>query len=77
MSEITLPKREAAGLAATFKHARYVIGENPVTGFAFGLFVIIVIAAVLGPYLVPYDPLASNTPMALKPPSREIGRAHV
>jgi peptide/nickel transport system permease protein len=70
MSEITLPKGEASGLAATLKHARYVIGENPVTGFAFGLFVIIVIAAVLGPYIVPYDPLASNTAMALKPPSR-------
>jgi peptide/nickel transport system permease protein len=70
MSEITLPKGEASGLAATLKHARYVIGENPVTGFAFGLFVIIVVAAVLGPYIVPYDPLASNTAMSLKPPSR-------
>jgi peptide/nickel transport system permease protein len=70
MSEITLPKPEASGLAATLKHARYVIGENPVTGFAFGLFVIIVVAAVLGPYIVPYDPLASNTAMSLKPPSR-------
>ena len=72
MSEITLPKPEApaSGLAATLKHARYVIGENPVTGFAFGLFVLIVFAAVLGPHIVPYDPLASNTAMALKPPSR-------
>ena len=70
MSEITLSKAEASGITATLKHARYVIGENPVTGFAFGLFVIIVIAAVLGPSIVPYDPLASNTAMALKPPSR-------
>ena len=70
MSEITLPKHEASGLTATLKHARYVIGENPVTGFAFGLFVLIVIAAVLGPHIVPYDPLASNTAMSLKPPSR-------
>ena len=73
MSEITLSKESAAqssGIAATLKHARYVIGENPVTGFAFGLFVLIVIAAVLGPYIVPYDPLASNTAMSLKPPSR-------
>jgi peptide/nickel transport system permease protein len=72
MSEITLPKPEtpASGLTATLKHARYVIGENPVTGFAFGLFVLIVFAAVLGPHIVPYDPLASNTAMALKPPSR-------
>ena len=72
MSEIALPKAEAhaSGIAATLKHARYVIGENPVTGFAFALFVLIVFAAVLGPYIVPYDPLASNTAMSLKPPSR-------
>ena len=72
MSELTLPKQDAhaSGIAATFKHARYVIGENPVTGFAFGLFVVIVVAAVLGPHIVPYDPLASNTAMSLKPPSR-------
>ena len=55
---------------ATLKHARYVIGENPVTGFAFALFVLIVIAALLGPYIVPYDPLASDTVAALKGPSR-------
>src|SRR5438552_11758023 len=72
MSELTLPKPDvhASGLAATLKHARYVIGENPVTGFAFGLFVLIVFAAVLGPHIVPYDPLASNTAMSLKAPSR-------
>jgi peptide/nickel transport system permease protein len=56
-------------LAATARHARYVIGENPVTGFAFALFMLIVIAALFGPYIVPYDPYASNTAMALKPPS--------
>jgi peptide/nickel transport system permease protein len=71
MSELTLPKEaQSSGLAATLKHARYVIGENPVTGFAFGLFVLIVFAAVLGPHIVPYDPLASDTAAALKGPSR-------
>jgi peptide/nickel transport system permease protein len=72
MSEIALPKPEvrASGIAATMKHARYVIGENPVTGFAFTLFVLIVIAAVLGPHIVPYDPPASDTAASLKPPSR-------
>jgi peptide/nickel transport system permease protein len=73
MSEITLSKESVAqssGIVATLKHARYVIGENPVTGFAFALFVLIVFAAVLGPYVVPYDPLVSNTAMSLKPPSR-------
>jgi peptide/nickel transport system permease protein len=58
-------------LVATARHARYVMGENPVTGFAFALFVLIVIAAAFGPYLVPYDPLASNTLVALKPPSAQ------
>jgi len=50
-------------------HARYVVAENPVTGLAFVLFVLIVAAALFGPSLVPYDPLASNTAAALQPPS--------
>jgi peptide/nickel transport system permease protein len=56
-------------LAATKRHARYVVGENPVTGLAFALFVLIVLVALVGPYLVPIDPLASDTVEALKPPS--------
>jgi peptide/nickel transport system permease protein len=52
-------------------HARYVVSENPVTGLSFGVFVLIVLAAILGPSLVPYDPLASNTASALQPPSTE------
>ena len=56
-------------LAATVRHARYVIGENPVTGLAFALFVLIVLLALVGPYLVPIDPLASDTVAALNPPS--------
>src|SRR5947209_13278011 len=55
--------------AATLRHARYVIGENPVTGLAFALFVLIVVVALIGPYLVPHDPLASDTAAALAPPS--------
>jgi peptide/nickel transport system permease protein len=56
-------------LAATMRHARYVVGENPVTGFSFALFVLIVLVALVGPYVVPIDPLASDTVEALKPPS--------
>lgn len=55
--------------ASALRHARYVLGENPVTAFAFGLFVLIVLAAIVGPSLVPYDPLASNTSRALQAPS--------
>jgi peptide/nickel transport system permease protein len=54
-----------------WRHARYVIAENPVTGLAFGLFILIALAALVGPYIVPYDPLASDTARALTPPSLE------
>ncbi|NEW87622.1 ABC transporter permease [Rhodopseudomonas sp. WA056] len=63
------PTARRSGLAETISHARYVLGGNRVTAFAFGLLVVIVLAALFGPYLVPYDPLASNTAQALKPPS--------
>ena len=60
---------QASGFKATLQHARYILGENPVTAFAFALLVLIIFAAVFGPSIVPYDPLASNTAQALKPPS--------
>jgi peptide/nickel transport system permease protein len=69
MTDIAAAPRPSSGMVALFRHARYVIGENPVTGFAFGLFVLIVIAAVLGPWIVPYDPLASDTSATLQAPS--------
>ena len=76
MTNIALPSERPAsetrhntGLGATLRHARYILGENAVTGFAFGLFLLIVLAALVGPYLVPYDPLASDTAAALKGPS--------
>jgi peptide/nickel transport system ATP-binding protein len=71
MSDIAVgkPEAHATGLAATVGHIRYVLGENRVTAFAFGLFALIVLAALIGPYVVPYDPLASNTAQALKAPS--------
>ena len=50
-------------------HARHVLGENPVTAFAFGLFVLLVAIAVLGPLIAPFDPLMSDTMAALQAPS--------
>src|SRR3977135_255006 len=58
-----------SGLTAIFEHTRYVLGENRVTAFAFGLLIVIVFAALFGPYVVPHDPLASDTSAARKPPS--------
>ncbi|MDB5631889.1 MAG: peptide transporter permease, partial [Tardiphaga sp.] len=63
------PAARTSGLAATLQHTRYILGENRVTAFAFGLLVLIVFAAVFGPYIVPYDPLASDTAQALTAPS--------
>lgn len=51
------------------KHFRYVMGENPVTVAAFSLFLLIVLMALLGPWLVPYDPLVTDASNALKPPT--------
>lgn len=61
--------RRPSALVATLKHARYVISDNPVTGLAFGMFLVLVVCALIGPFIVPHDPYASNTAMALKPPS--------
>src|SRR3974390_1838309 len=69
MTDIVVSPPRESSLAALTKHARYVLSENPVTGFAFALFVVIVLAAVFGPHIVPYDPLVSDTSQALKPPS--------
>src|SRR5438309_3636347 len=69
MTDLTATPRPSSGLAALSRHGRYVIAENRVTGFAFGLFLLIVLAAAFGPYIVPHDPLASDTVAALKPPS--------
>ena len=60
---------QKSGFAATLSHARYILGENLVTAFAFGLLIVILLAAIVGPYVVPYDPLSSDTAQALKAPS--------
>ncbi len=61
--------RPSSGLTATLQHARHVITENPVTGLAFALFLLLVMTAILGPSLVPYDPLATDSSASLRPPS--------
>lgn len=54
---------------STRAHIRHVLAENPVTLVAAGLFGLFVLLALVGPWIVPYDPLASNAAAALKPPS--------
>ena len=50
-------------------HTRHVLGENPVTAFAFGLFVLLFAIALFGPLIAPFDPLMSDTVAALQAPS--------
>ena len=49
--------------------ARYVMSENLLTCVAAVLFAGLMAGAICGPWLAPYDPLASNTLQALQAPS--------
>jgi peptide/nickel transport system permease protein len=72
MSTLAAPAAAATskpGQNSIWTHARYVVSENPVTGLAFGMFAVIAFCALVGPYVVPHDPLASDTVASLKPPS--------
>ena len=56
-------------MSATLRHAAWVLRGNPVPLLAgLGAFALLLIA-LIGPWLLPYDPVASNVPMALQPPS--------
>ncbi|MDT7950536.1 MAG: ABC transporter permease [Acetobacteraceae bacterium] len=52
-----------------FGHARYVLTQDPVTAASFTLFLLLLLAALIGPSVVPYEPLASDTAQALQPPN--------
>jgi len=69
MTDLAITSAPERSPSALYRQVRYVLGENPVTLVAFVLFVLIVLAAVFGPHIVPYDPLVSDTAEALKPPN--------
>lgn len=55
--------------AATLRHAAWILRGNPLTGIAAtGVFALVLIA-IFGPSIVPYDPVSSDVPQALQPPS--------
>lgn len=62
----TEPATKGPGLAT---HTLYVLRSNPITLLAFVLLALFVLAAVIGPYVVPHDPYQSDAANALKPPS--------
>ncbi|SFJ15799.1 peptide/nickel transport system permease protein [Albimonas pacifica] len=63
------PQAPPAKSKGALDHVIYVLKDNPVTLLAFAMFAVLMAAAVLGPALVPYDPLATNASEALQPPS--------
>ena len=56
-------------MSLSLNHARYVISENKVTFGAFALFFLLVLFALFGGVIAPYNPLASDASIALRPPS--------
>ncbi|MBX3535773.1 MAG: ABC transporter permease [Xanthobacteraceae bacterium] len=69
MKPVEAAPSQTSGLGAVLRQTKYVISENPITGFAFALFLLFAVAAIFGPWIVPYHPLATNTAIQLQPPS--------
>lgn len=72
----TIPHHELAKPAARpnaarslLQHALYVVTGNPLTAVAFGLFFMLLVLALFGPWIAPYDALASDTNATLQKPS--------
>jgi peptide/nickel transport system permease protein len=55
--------------AATLRHAAWILRGNPLTGIAAAGVFALVLIAIFGPLIVPYDPVSSDVPQALQPPS--------
>ncbi|WP_306140617.1 ABC transporter permease [Roseibium sp. MMSF_3412] len=69
MSDLASAPGTTKGTDSTFAHIVYVLRSNPVTLLAFAMFAVLLLTGILGPALVPYDPLQSNAARALQPPS--------
>jgi peptide/nickel transport system permease protein len=54
---------------STLRHAAHVLRENPLTAVAAAGSTLLCLVAVFSPWLVPYDPVASDVSVALQPPS--------
>ena len=62
MSDATAPS------TSFLSHTLYVLRRNPITLMAFSLLGLLVVCAIFGPSIVPYDPLSSEGDI-LQPPS--------
>ncbi|MFN7569873.1 MAG: ABC transporter permease [Betaproteobacteria bacterium] len=48
---------------------RHVLADNPLSAVGAALVLLLVVVAIAGPSIAPYDPLATNAAAALQPPS--------
>ncbi|WP_353475352.1 hypothetical protein PVT71_17500 [Salipiger sp. H15] len=67
--EDTAPAAPATKGSGTLRHILWVLRENPVTGLSFAMFAGLLVSALVGPAIVPYDPLTTDAAAALQPPS--------
>jgi peptide/nickel transport system permease protein len=54
---------------ATLRHAGWILRGNLLTGVATAGVLLLIFIAIAGPSIVPYDPIVSDVPHALVPPS--------
>jgi peptide/nickel transport system permease protein len=54
---------------STLSHAGYILRGNPLTAMAAGGAALLIFVAIFGPWIAPYDPVASNVSNALAAPS--------
>jgi peptide/nickel transport system permease protein len=57
------------GRGSTARHALFVMRGNPVTAIAAVGITLVALVALFAPWIAPYDPIASDVPQALQPPS--------
>ena len=68
-SETTGSSRIAHSIRKQGSYIWYILSSNSVSLIAFTLFILLVLLAILGPLIVPYNPLATSAVDALKSPS--------
>ena len=65
----SVPPAARSRFGERLRVAAYIARGSPSTMFALVMTALFVVAAIVGPALVPYGPLASNSGAALQPPS--------